>query len=163
MGSQMMSHEEYEKYLTDLTAEEKEIEALMGRDLKQELQSIQAIKGHILARMERTAGHVAATNGHAASHPHYTSEMSLRDKVEACLKSVDEAWLSPTEIGRKLVAAGAVTPNARTLSGHISTVLKRRMNSKSSPNNHLESEKGRFRYRRLDLPLRPNSAHTEES
>jgi len=147
----MKSVEEYEKDLDELRADKQEIEALMARDLKRELERIQASEEHIQAKIKRSIGHAATSNGHAASHPEYRMEMKLADKGVLCLKSVDEAWLSPTEIGIRLVAAGAVV-DAPNLAGHLSTALTRRMKS-HSPDLHLQKHKGRYRYRTPERPL----------
>jgi hypothetical protein len=145
----MLSLQEYEKVLADLTAQKQEIEALRARNLDEESQRIDAFMGHIQAKIGQfQAPPLASSNGHTAQSHIYSGAKSLGDLSEACLASVDEAWLSPKEIADKLVMARVAT-KVQASPGYVSTALRRRMKS-PSPDKKIEFDQGRFRCVRVN-------------
>lgn len=137
----MMNLQDYRKVLADLNEQRREIEVLLARDLKQELLRINNAIDLFTAQMERFQVPPASTHDRPEI---YVGLKSLADLCVACLRSVDHAWLSPTEIAERLIVARVVT-QSRGLTGHIGTALSRRMASRLSPDPELEREKGRFR------------------
>jgi hypothetical protein len=153
----MLKLQEIENILADLTTEKLEIEAMLARDWKQELLKLEGVIEHYQAKKALFNLPGPPSNGHAVQRDIYAGAKSIADKSIACLKAVNGAWLSPTEIGEKLLEAGVIT-NPRHLSTHVTTALKRRMESPSSPDRELEFDRGRFRYRQAKPTIleRPN-------
>jgi hypothetical protein len=137
----MMTFQEYRKVVADLNEKKREIETLLARDLKQELQRINDAIALFSEEMER----LRVPQVPAHDRPEiYAGQKSLADLSKACLRSVNHAWLTPTDIAERLIAA-RVAESPYNLAGHIATALKRRMNSPVSPDTELEISKGRYR------------------
>jgi hypothetical protein len=139
----MLSLQENEKVLADLIVQKQELEALRARNLDEEIQRLDTFIGHIQARIGQLQASPLTSNGssgHAAQAEIYSGAKSLGALSKACLNSVNEAWLSPKEIGGKLVAARVATKEQAS-PGYVSTVLRRRMKSDTE----IQFEKGRFR------------------
>ena len=131
-----MTSEDRQRILAELSTERAEI----VRRLSQIDGLIEYLKGENVRANE--APHPTAPQ----ATPIYSNAKTLFEMSKICLKSVNGAGLTPIEIADRLIEARAVgTPHG--LSGHISTALKRRMNSAPNPETEIRFEKGRYYYR----------------
>lgn len=101
----MLTLQEYERVFEDFSTRRQEIEALLARDLKQEIAQIDNALGLLKAQMVRVQAPVAPSNGHGHLGI-YSGLKSLADRCVACLDSVAGAWLSPKENCAKIDCSG---------------------------------------------------------
>jgi hypothetical protein len=144
-----MTRQDYEKFLAELATDKRILEETIARDLKQELARLETTIDYVQAQIARFPQPADSSNGHGSPPQGIGARepFTLADLGKECLISVNEAWLTPKEIGQRLVASGY--ENASTnLAGHVSTALRRRINSRLAPDKDIEYVNGRFRYKR---------------
>jgi 3-oxoacyl-ACP reductase-like protein len=149
-----MTPEDHRRVLADLTAQE--------ADLAQKLSRVRGLIEFVQEEAKRVNG-TQSQNGAELNASIYSNAKTLAEMSKICLRSVNGAGLNPKEIADRLIEANAVgSPHG--LSGHISTALRRRMNSALSPDREIEVERGRYYYRPArPAPMPSPAVHTAQT